>query len=205
MSDAEPDFERTIVVADEAELSALARAADVRGWTKVYTNYCAHGEYEQTLWTTSEVTRVRYLEHHTTGTRFVSVYGDSAGEVEQAADVVRAALPTVTEDEILDQLLADDAPAPVDIVRGFRKLGITHYVTRVHAHRPGPLDARYTEAVSRHVAHPHRQVRLTLMLVADELATLWPELTEPIIARHGHEEELADLVEAFVEVAESRG
>lgn len=205
MSEAEPAIEQTIVLSEDAELDNLARVAADNGWPVAYTNYCSHGEYEQILWTTpSGGTRARYLEHHTTGTRCVSVYGDNADEVNQVVETVSAAVTPSTVDEILDELLADESPAPVAIVRGFRRLAIAHYVTRVHAHSAGPLDPRYVQAVERHVAHPHRQVRLSVMLVADELSTLWPELTAPIIARQGIETEHADLVAAFVELAQDR-
>ena len=202
----EPAVERSLVLADEATVAKLVAAADAAGWTVGYTNHCGHNEFEQILWIDAgSGTRIRYVEHHTTGTRFLSVYGDDPTGVDTAIGVVTAAAATVGIDTILDELLSDDTTDPVALVRGFRRLAVAHYITRVHAHPAGDLDPRYSEAVRRHVAHPHRQVRLTVMMVADELSTLWPQLTAPIVARKDVETDHADLVDAFVAVAGSHG
>lgn len=196
--------EQTLVLRDDANYDDLASHAEGNGWNVSYTGPYSHHEYRQVLWVTNEV-HIRYLELHTTGTRFVSVYGSDQDKVDAAVSDVVTTVGTVSTSELLDALLADDEPAPVEIVRDFRRLAAAHHVMRVHNHAAPPLDPRYLEAVTRHIAHPHRQVRLTVMLVADELSTLWREITDPIVARKGVEEEHAELIEAFVDVAESRG
>src|SRR5699024_10374985 len=158
----------------------------------------SHHEYRQVLWVNSGV-HIRYLELHTTGTRFVSVYGKHPSEVDAAVTEVTDTIGTISTDEILATLLPDDSPPAIAIVRSFRRLAAAHHVMRVHNHAAPQLDPRYLEAVRRYIAHPHRQVRLSVMLVADELSTLWRGLTEPIVARKGIEEEHAELIEAFVD------
>ena len=193
--------ERSLLLTDDAEVTAIAELAAERGWPITYNNYSGHGEYAQTLWRVSEGTRLRYLEHHTSGTRLITVDGESEQEVTETAAAAAETVPVTRVDELLDFLTGATDPAPVELVRAFRRLSAAHYIDRVTAAEPGPLDPRYLAAVERHAAHPHRQVRLTVMLVVDELSALWPELTAPIVARHGLETDHADLVEAFVEVA----
>ncbi|CAM3214729.1 hypothetical protein [Stackebrandtia soli] len=184
---------RTIILTGDADLTALA--TDGR-WRLVDVTTAGHVDYAQTAWETPTGAIVRRVDHHTGGVPLITVHAGS--ELDTLTDHIRSAVDTIDVEDLLTTLTAPETE-PVELIRALRRLQLAHHHDRDD---PAPLDPRYLELTTTLVAHPERAVRLTMMLVADDLATIWPELTAPILARHGVEEELAHIIEAFRAVAE---
>jgi len=202
---ASPIHTRSLVLAHEAAVEELHGLASAQGWRPAHAIRAGFTEKTRLDWDVGHDaesgTTVGYREEHYSGIRTVTAAGADERQVEHLAAVLAANLPTVPETAVLDRLLDDTEATPLAAVRGIREWAAFHYAAGLTDSVSVPFDPRYRRVIERHVAHPNRQVRLTAMLVADQLARIWPESREPVIARKGVEVELDHLVDAFIEEA----
>jgi hypothetical protein len=199
----EPLFHRTLVL-DETTLGAVRAIAAREGWQATYSGDAGYKEKLQLLWKIpsegDEAVDIRYYEEHWGGCRCVGVFGSDETEVEALARILAVDLAVQSEDAVLTSL-SDDATEARDLVDGLRTMVSFHYLGSLLGAEPGPLDPRITAALERTLAHPHRQVRLSALIAANQLWKLWPELFQPVIARKGKEVEHEFFVDAAIEIA----
>jgi hypothetical protein len=101
---------------------------------------------------------VGYREEHCSGFRIVTVTSSAEVQVEAIADVLAADLSTVSEADVFERL--DKAETtPQAIVRRMGEWTAFHYSSE-QFDDSRPFDPRYRQVLERHLAHPHRQVRL---------------------------------------------
>jgi hypothetical protein len=205
MSDPAPVFERTLVLTDEVDAAQVHALAAAQGWTLGYTGRAGLTEKTIAEWdlpADAELeTTVAYREEHYSGYRTLTAVSQSEARVGELAALLAEHLDHASEADVLDRLLDESERAPRAIIRDLREWAAFHYVAPLVGSRPGPLDPRFRRIIERLAAHEHRQVRLTTFLVADQLARLWPECREPVIARKGVEVEFDHLVDAFMQEA----
>jgi hypothetical protein len=191
MSESAPIHARSLVLRDAVSMAAVHDLAAAQGWSPSFANRGGYTEKTVAEWDVvaegEPRAAVGYREEHFSGFRAVTATSESESRAEQIAALLAANLSTVAEADVLERLLDEAEASPGAIVMGLREWAAFH--------------PRFRQVLERHVAHPHRQVRRTAMLVADQLAIVWPECREPVIARKGIEVELDYMVDAFIEEA----
>jgi hypothetical protein len=205
MSESAPIHARSLVLRDAVSMAAVHDLAAAQGWSPSFANRGGYTEKTVAEWDVvaegEPRAAVGYREEHFSGFRAVTATSESESRAEQIAALLAANLSTVAEADVLERLLDEAEASPGAIVMGLREWAAFHYAVVLVGGVPGPFDPRFRQVLERHVAHPHRQVRRTAMLVADQLAIVWPECREPVIARKGIEVELDYMVDAFIEEA----
>ncbi|MGA8112881.1 MAG: hypothetical protein WCA46_04365 [Actinocatenispora sp.] len=191
--------ERTLLLADDAEFAVLAAFADARGWTRITELPWGYQYLAKVAWSLPDDVEVLYAEAGPLGARFVSVSGPDELPVEETAATVGGLLPVISEEQLLDGLLADPRPEPVETIRALHRLNALHTVRIWHDRHPEP-DERYRAMAAWQIRHPHRMVRHALLMLTSDLCRLRPEVVAPILARRDDERELADLMETYREV-----
>jgi hypothetical protein len=204
MSDTAPVFEHTLVLTDEASAAHVHAFAAAQGWNIGYTGRAGLTEKTITEWDLPDAeleTSIAYREEHYSGFRTLTAVSDSEARVRELAALMAANLDHASPADVVDRLLDESPREPRAIIRDLREWAAFHYAATLVGSRPGPFDPRHRRIIERFAAHPHRQVRLTTIMVADQLARLWPESREPVIARKGVEVEFDHLVDAFIQEA----
>jgi hypothetical protein len=199
-------YQRTLVLADEAGVDRVREVALREGWSVGYACPAGHTQQAEIIWEVvgrgEDRTVVNYVEEHHSGDRLVAAIGPNTDAVEATAAILATSLPAVAEDALLASLLEAETEDPREVVRKLRTMAaFSHIGYRTDAEIP-PVDPRHRAVLERHLAYPHRQVRLTAILVADQLSHLWPELMQPVLARKGSEVELDHLVDMYIAAGE---
>ncbi|TYB45248.1 hypothetical protein [Actinomadura chibensis] len=192
----------TVLLAEQAERSVLESLAAGRGWRRAAISTAGFGEMEQVAWQAG-VAFVLYSEVHVLGHRVVRVSGDDAAVVEETLGVVRATLPTVAPDALLDVLLAvphADARESIRALNGLRAADMWNCADGTEP----PADPRYRTAVERAVLHPERQVVRALVFAVGDLMTVRPGLAEPILALRGADGPARDVIDDFAAFCDRR-
>lgn len=195
MSPADFAHEATVVLAEHAGRAALESLAAGRGWSRAAISTAGFGEMEQVAWR-ADALFVLYSEVHVLGHRVVRVSGADEAVVDETLGVVRAALPTVPVDDLLDVLLAvphAGARASIRALNGLRAADIWNCATGTEP----PADPRYLAAVERAVRHPERQVVRALVYAVGDLMTVRPDLAAPVLALRGADGPARDVIDDF--------
>lgn len=202
-----PLYHRTLVLANETTAGMVRATAAREGWQAYYACGAGYKEKVQLIWVVSgegeDATTLNYFEEHWGGFRCVAACGRDEAEVEEISQVLAADLTVLDENAVFASLL-DDSTEAREVMDGLRAMVLFHYLGSLLGAEPGPLDPRVTAALERTLAHPHRQVRLSALIAANQLWNLWPELREPVIARKGLEVEHDYFVGAVIEMGRSK-
>ncbi|MGA8112879.1 MAG: hypothetical protein WCA46_04355 [Actinocatenispora sp.] len=194
-----PAYERSLLLADDAELAALAGHADQRGWQRVVDQPGGFYRMAKVAWDAPDDLQVLYSEDSSLGARFVSVCGPQDGPVAAVLAELADVLPVVGEDELLSELIADPRPEPQDTIDALHQLMALHSIRLWQGRREAP-DDRYRRVADLLARHPHRMVRLALLMVTGDLARVRSEMVAPILAHADEERDLADQVDVFRKV-----
>lgn len=187
--------ERTVLLAEHAERAVLESLAAGRGWPRAAISTAGFGEMEQVAWQTDAMF-VLYSEVHMLGHRVVRVAGEDAAVVEETLGVVRAALPTVAVDELLDVLLALPPPDSREAIRALNGLRAADIWNCATGTAP-PADPRYLAAVESAVRHPERPVLRALVYTVGDLMPIRPGLEAPLLALRDADGQ--DIIDDFAE------
>lgn len=203
MSAATFEHDGTVLLAEDAERSVLESLAEGRGWRRAAISTAGFAEMEQVAWH-ADAAFVLYSEVHVLGRRVVRVSGDDAAAVEETLGVVRAALPTVGADELLDVLLSDPPAGARESVRALNGLRAADVWNCADGTEPPP-DPRYAEAVERTARRPERQVVRALVYAVGDLMAVRPGLAEPLLALRGADGPARDVIDDFAAFCDRRG
>lgn len=203
MTDDQWAHERTLVLAENADLADLDRYASGRGWPRTADTPPGYATMRQVGWENGD-TSALWMESGRYGVRFVCVAGPSGTDVAATAEALAGVLPVVTEDAMLAVLTADDPAEPAEALRALHRLATQYLVRRLRG-MPTTPDDRYRTMAERTVAHPDLTVRHALLMLFADLMTERPEVVPPILAYDADGGELADLAGAFAAIAAEKG
>ncbi|HEY1177130.1 MAG TPA: hypothetical protein VGF17_13320 [Phytomonospora sp.] len=156
-------WQRTSLLADDADPDAVAKHAADRDWPTCDESGDWPGASVLAAWRTGDDSLVRYAEHQLYGTRFVCLSAATAEAGEALAAELAAVVPTVTLDDTLVILAAEPEAEPVDLIRAARALA----TLRVVLVADGGEDPGHG-AIDRHAGHANTHVRRAMRLVVGE-------------------------------------
>ncbi|MEV0650509.1 hypothetical protein AB0I28_35175 [Phytomonospora sp. NPDC050363] len=156
-------WQRTLLLADDADPDAVAKHAAGRDWLTCDETGDWPGATVLTAWRTGDGSLVRHAEHQLYGTRFVSITAATPEAGEALAAELATVAPTATLAEVTAVLSAEPAADPVDLIRAARELA----TLRVTLVADGGEDPGH-EAIDRHAGHPSPHVRRAVQLVVGE-------------------------------------
>ncbi|HEX6161208.1 MAG TPA: hypothetical protein VF111_13630 [Thermoanaerobaculia bacterium] len=179
-----PKFRRLIprpqVTADDVSLFAASQ-----GWIDHGTREGKTTPITARIWTPPDgATRITLVEDRALGLRYMTIAGEAERAVEET---VRAGLPFVRRDEVLEMLRT--APAPEDVIGALQILGAF----------ANEYDEELAGALVRTFDHDDAQVRRAAIIAA--LYTEWRELEEPLerVRTSDRDEEIRDLARIALE------
>lgn len=204
MTDGEWAYERTLVLADDADLAALVRYAGEHGWVAGSDLPGGYDYLRQIGWEVAESVAL-WVESGRLGVRFVSVAGPSADQVAALAGDIAVVLPVATEEATLAELTAERPADPVVALRAVHRLAAQYEIRRLRGLPTDPED-RYRLMAERTIDHPDQTVRHALLFLFADLMEVRPEVVGPILAAHrqgGRDQ--PEIIEAFAAIAEDKG
>lgn len=156
-------WQRTLLLADDADPDAVAKHAAERDWPTCDEPRDWPGAPVLTAWRTADGSLVHHAEHQLYGTRFVGLSAATTEVGEALAAELAAIVPTVSLDEVLAVLAAEPPAEPVELIRAARELAtlrITLTADGLEDPGHGPVD--------RHAGHANPHVRRVVRLVMGE-------------------------------------
>ncbi|GIG66281.1 hypothetical protein [Phytomonospora endophytica] len=156
-------WQRTLLLADDADPDAVAKHAADRDWPTCEEGGDWPGASVLAAWRTTDDSLVRYAEHQLYGTRFVCLSAAIPEAGEALAAELATVVPTVTLADALAVLATEPAAEPVALIRAARELA----TLRVIRTADGGEDPGH-EAIDRHAGHANPHVRRVVRLVMGE-------------------------------------
>lgn len=156
-------WQRTLLLADDADPDAVAKHAADRDWPTCDESGDWPGAPVLGAWRTTDDALVRHAEHQLYGTRFVCLSAADAEAGEALAAEIGTVVPTVTLDDALTVLAEEPAAEPVELIRAARALA----TLRVLIVADGGEDPGHG-AIDRHAGHANPHVRRVVRLVMGE-------------------------------------
>ncbi|MFI6283320.1 hypothetical protein ACIBCM_00960 [Streptomyces sp. NPDC051018] len=190
-------FERTLLLAEDADSSAISALAAERGWPLTVDSGFRCGAPTHRSHDAGDGTLVHEVQQSDYGVSSVTVVSRRSPEAaDEIAALLADALETVPLEAVVDRLL-DESTSASGLLRALRQLAAAYTFSLSYGTVGPDPDPRTGAAAERLLRHPHRSVRLITISVFDELRSALPVLEKAVLARRGVEEELAEAVEIF--------
>jgi len=195
MTDRQLGHLRTFALALHARTQAVRDLAGREGWEPLADVPRGHRAFRRLVWRMPGC-EAHYAEDHLSGSRVLTLGATSASSLDELASRIAAAVPLQDGHEVLDRLEAAEEPS--EIIAALLTLGVFAVVFGQSV--ADSLGPRLLPLVTRLAGHPVSQVRRAVLITVSSMATRWPDLATPILARQDEESELADLMDVFAHV-----